>query len=43
VYDSLLTVLEELRAGVWEIMPREWEAKEALLCESVTASIRIGE
>ena len=28
VYDSLLPVLEELRAGVCEIMPRAWAAKE---------------
>jgi hypothetical protein len=27
VYDSLLPVLEELRAGVCEIMPRAWAAK----------------
>jgi len=29
VYDSLLPVLEELRAGVCEIMPRAWAAKAA--------------
>jgi hypothetical protein len=29
VYDSLLPVLEELRAGVCEIMPRVWAAKAA--------------
>jgi len=29
VYDSLLPVLEELREGVCEIMPRVWAAKAA--------------
>ena len=29
VYDSLLPVLEELRAGVCDIMPRAWAAKAA--------------